>query len=131
MPSAAPWHARRAAGTVLRAKLRLQRLSAQRMPLADSSMTWAALSLVIRFGPDGTLPPGIEAVFGIDGQEHDRQIALQELLLVDGESGFAGSDRLQEARRQVEGCDLDLADLADFLHRRDRRLAGGARRPAP
>ena len=31
----------------------------QRMPLAESSTTWAAFSLVTRFGPEGTLPPGI------------------------------------------------------------------------
>ena len=35
----------------------------QRMPFAERSTTWAAFSLVIRFGPDGTSPPGIRPYF--------------------------------------------------------------------
>ena len=96
------------------------------MPLAERSTTWAAFSLVIRFGPDGTLPPGISPYLRVIGQEHHRQVALQVLLLVDRESGFTGGDALQEVRRHVERGDAHAA-LARFLHGRNRRLAGERR----
>ncbi len=57
--------------------------------LADSSITWAALSWVTRFGPRGHVTARHQAVLGIQRQEGDRQVTLQELLLVDGEGGLA------------------------------------------
>src|SRR5689334_4863049 len=49
-----------------------------------------------------------QAVLGVERQEGDRQIALEVLLLIDGESRLAVNDRLQEACRHVEGADVDL-----------------------
>src|SRR5580658_7687354 len=64
-----------------------------------------------------------ETIFRVVGQEHDWQVALQELLLVDSERRLARGDRLEESCREVESPDIDLSGLAGVLDRRERRLA--------
>ena len=98
------------------------RAERQRMPLALRSITWAAVSLVTKPGPVITVPAGISAVLVVERQQRDRQVALQELLLVDREQHLAVADRLQHAGRQVEGAELDLAQHVQLLERRERRL---------
>ncbi len=66
-----------------------------------------------------------EAVQLVVGQEYDRQIALEELLLVDGELHLTGLDRIQDVLREVEGRELDLAGEVELLDGRQRRGRSG------
>src|SRR5919198_1089433 len=50
---------------------------------------------------------GVEVVL-VEVEEHDRQVALLELLLVDGEEHLAPLDRLDHVAREVERGDLRL-----------------------
>ena len=60
----------------------------------------------------------------VQPQQLDRQVALQELLLVDREQHLALIDRLEHAGRQIEGAELDLVQHLDLLERRHGRLRG-------
>src|SRR5690606_2120819 len=71
-----------------------------------------------------------QAIFGVEREEGDGQVALQVLLLIDGEGGLAVNDGLQEAGRHVEGADVDLAFHAGFGDRGQGRLACSGRTEA-
>ena len=83
-------------------------------PPALSSITWAAVSLVTKPGPGHHRAGRHQAVLVVERQQLDRQVALQELLLVDREQHLAVADRLQHARRQVEGAELDLVQHVEL-----------------
>ena len=80
------------------------------MPCAERSVTCPAVSCVDepRTGQDRLAAAGQQAVLGELGDDEDAQVALQVLLLVDGEQDRAVLDRGQHFRRQVERRQHDL-----------------------
>ena len=74
------------------------------MPSAERSVTWPAVSCghEAGTGEDRLAAAGQQPVLGELGDDEDAQVALQVLLLVDGEEDGARLDRLEHLRRQVE-----------------------------
>ena len=93
--------------------------AAQRMPLLARSITCAAFSLVTKPGPVMDHAARQHVVLGVLGQEHDRQVALQELLLVDREVHLAvpiasstAGDRSKVASLTLPPCRTSPAPAA-------------------
>src|SRR6266699_1723574 len=78
-----------------------------------------------RAGQDDAAATGHQQVLLVKGEEQDRQVALEELLLVDREEHVALVDGRQGFRREVERAELDLAQLAGLRERLDRRAGAG------
>ena len=74
------------------------------MPCAESSghRVRGLLGHEPRPGQDRLAAAGQQAVLCVLGDDEDAQVALQVLLLVDGEQHGAVLDRRQHLRRQVE-----------------------------
>jgi hypothetical protein len=91
-----------------------------------SASFWTSLRVVLghEAGPVyiGLTAAQHVAVDLVQVQQHDRQVALRVLLLVDGERDLAVDDGLHGVTGQVDGADRDVA-----AHRVDGRLgrAGG------
>ena len=78
----------------------------------------------------GWPPPTVLRLLWYSVRNDDRQVALQVLLLVDGEQHVAVDDRLDHVLAEVERADDDLAGLADLVDRRRapaRHRSGRAR----
>src|SRR3712207_758486 len=83
-----------------------------------------------RAGQD--LGGGGHAVLRVVGQEDDRQVTLEKLLLVDGEGHVPVADGLEDGGREVEGGERDLLQLARLPQGLERGLrAGRAERQHP
>ena len=76
----------------------------------------------VRAGRDDLAARGEEAVARLLGQHHDRHVALQVGLLVDGEQDAAVLDRLEHLGLEVERADLDARRAAAELLGVERRL---------
>ena len=97
-------------------------LSAQRRPFAASAMTSAASFWVTNPGPvmiNADHAAGGQVLgLGVVRQDHDRQVALQELLLIDGEVHLPVLDGRQHVGAEVEGREVDgLAGRGDVERR--------------
>ena len=89
-------------------------------------MIRSAFSCVTKPGPVMQNRIGDRVQVGrVEGQQHDRQVALEVLLLVDGEEHVTGRDRLQDVRREVEGGELDRPELVGAAQRLERRRGAG------
>ena len=79
-----------------------------RVPSSASWATVSALSLVTKPGPGQHRLAAADRVRVrlVEREEDDRQVALQVLLLVDGELDLAVLDRLHDVARQVERAEL-------------------------
>src|SRR5215471_5642675 len=66
-----------------------------------------------------------QSVLVVEIEQGDRQVALQELLLVDCEHHLAVPDSREHPRGQVESAELHLLEQIQFLERLQGRLGGG------
>src|SRR3954447_15005000 len=81
----------------------------------------------VRAGRDDAALRGEQPVAGELAEQHDREVALQVRLLVDGEPHPPGQHGAQHLGGQVERAELDVAGAAGRGERAQRRLAAVAR----
>ena len=109
-----------------RRSCRAGRRRRHRVPASASCATVSALSFVTKPGPvsTGWPPPTVLALRLVEREEHDRQVALQVLLLVDGELDLAVLDRLHDVAAEVERAELGLEPAPWIASRAATAMSG-------